>query len=271
MQPSSLIFVVVVAVWALYLVQHWVRRREYLATARSVDRFSEAIRLLNVPAVRHDVIDVTLDETSVSVGGPSPASVSSRSMTGGSPLVARVSTRPVVRPAPAAADEPDGAYADRDWSRVLHRVLGLAFVIALPAPVVTAVLASMGRLPWAVVGVTAAALGAVVLGLGRLAASRRSRQLQRRRAAHEASRPGRAAVVAESRPDSDPAVVPTRGAQPAPGSWTPVPVPRPTYTMKAKAERPAPAPVESAPPAPAASAETRAEPAAASYRQSSVG
>lgn len=43
---SSLIFVVILAVWAVYLVQHWVRRRDHLATARSVDRFSESMRVL---------------------------------------------------------------------------------------------------------------------------------------------------------------------------------------------------------------------------------
>ena len=46
MPLSSLIFVVILAVWAVYLVQHWVRRRDHLATARSVDRFSESMRVL---------------------------------------------------------------------------------------------------------------------------------------------------------------------------------------------------------------------------------
>ena len=45
-QPSGLIFLVIIAIWAAYLLQHWVRRREHLATARSVDRFSEAMRVL---------------------------------------------------------------------------------------------------------------------------------------------------------------------------------------------------------------------------------
>jgi hypothetical protein len=44
--PSSLIFVVIVGIWAVYLLQHWVRRREQLATSRSIDRFSEAMRVL---------------------------------------------------------------------------------------------------------------------------------------------------------------------------------------------------------------------------------
>ncbi len=46
MPPSSLIFVVILAVWGAYLVQHWVRRRDHIATARSVDRFSESMRVL---------------------------------------------------------------------------------------------------------------------------------------------------------------------------------------------------------------------------------
>lgn len=46
MFPSSLVFVVILAVWAVYLVQHWVRRREHIATAKSVDRFSESMRVL---------------------------------------------------------------------------------------------------------------------------------------------------------------------------------------------------------------------------------
>ena len=44
--PSSLIFVVIIGIWAVYLVQHWVRRREQLATSRSLDRFSDAMRVL---------------------------------------------------------------------------------------------------------------------------------------------------------------------------------------------------------------------------------
>ncbi|MBO1759486.1 hypothetical protein [Dermacoccus sp. NHGro5] len=46
MSASSLIFFVIIAVWAAYMLKHWVRRREDLATARTVDRFSEAMRML---------------------------------------------------------------------------------------------------------------------------------------------------------------------------------------------------------------------------------
>ena len=43
---SSLIFLVIVAIWAAYLLQHWVRRREDAAATRSVDGFTEAMRVL---------------------------------------------------------------------------------------------------------------------------------------------------------------------------------------------------------------------------------
>lgn len=53
MSPSSLIFVIVVAVWAVYLTLHVIRRREHLATARNVDRFSGHMRVLQRRAVRN--------------------------------------------------------------------------------------------------------------------------------------------------------------------------------------------------------------------------
>ncbi|WP_353951152.1 hypothetical protein V6K52_16150 [Knoellia sp. S7-12] len=57
MQPSSLIFLVIIGIWAAYFVQYWVRRREHLATIRSVDAFSETMRVLErrapLPSVDH--------------------------------------------------------------------------------------------------------------------------------------------------------------------------------------------------------------------------
>ncbi len=48
MPPSSLIFVVIVGIWAAFFVQYWVRRREHIATARSVDAFTETMRVLEI-------------------------------------------------------------------------------------------------------------------------------------------------------------------------------------------------------------------------------
>jgi hypothetical protein len=82
--PSSLIFVVIVGIWALYLVQHWVRRREQVATSRSVDRFSEAMRVLE----RRAPIPIELPARSTRpyVVAPAPASATS---TGGAALTSR--------------------------------------------------------------------------------------------------------------------------------------------------------------------------------------
>jgi hypothetical protein len=45
-QPSSLVFVAILAMWAVYLVPQWLRRRETLAQSRSGDRNSEGLRVL---------------------------------------------------------------------------------------------------------------------------------------------------------------------------------------------------------------------------------
>lgn len=50
---TGIVFVVLVAIWAAYFLQYWGRRREHLATARSVEAFSEAMRVLERrPALR---------------------------------------------------------------------------------------------------------------------------------------------------------------------------------------------------------------------------
>ncbi len=46
MSPSSLIFLIIPAMWVTYLVLYAARRREHLATARNVDRFSTEMRVL---------------------------------------------------------------------------------------------------------------------------------------------------------------------------------------------------------------------------------
>lgn len=46
MQPSSLIFLVILGIWAAFFLQYWMRRREMIATARSIDTFSATMRVL---------------------------------------------------------------------------------------------------------------------------------------------------------------------------------------------------------------------------------
>ncbi len=97
---GSLIFVVIVAVWAVYLVQHWVRRREDAAATRSVDGFSEAMRVLPKRSFLRgpELAEARPDSSSVTPARSSRATVEVRqaqpvvSARAGSPLTAR-STR----------------------------------------------------------------------------------------------------------------------------------------------------------------------------------
>ncbi|MER7073520.1 hypothetical protein [Terrabacter sp. NPDC000476] len=114
MPVSSLIFVVIVAIWAAYLVQHWVRRREDAAATRSVDGFTEAMRVLEkrplLPSTElrpprphsYAVQPARTARPTVDVKRAVPAGSSRRS----SPLVAR-------RPEPVAAGHAPHAEVDR--------------------------------------------------------------------------------------------------------------------------------------------------------------
>ncbi|MEO5745555.1 MAG: hypothetical protein ABIQ53_13340 [Terracoccus sp.] len=98
---GSLIFVVIVAVWAVYLVQHWVRRREDAAATRSVDGFSEAMRVLPKRSFLRgpELARRRPDSSSVTPARSSRATVEVRrvrpvgSTRAGSPLTARSTRR----------------------------------------------------------------------------------------------------------------------------------------------------------------------------------
>ena len=201
MSPSSLIFVAVIVIWASYLVVHVTRRREHLATARSVDRFSAQMRVLQRRAVR-------LDPPT-----PSTVRVSSAGMARPRPLVAQATpeqifagpatTEPVLQasvlagsqaePAtPVASHVPD-FFADAPTprralrfprpapgSRGARQVRGLALLTALASLLVVGVLAAVRIVPaWSVLVPVAALVG---VGCW-LRAAARSMAAQRRREA----------------------------------------------------------------------------------------
>ena len=123
---SSLIFVVIVAIWAVYLLQHWSRRRENAAAARSVDGFTEAMRVLEkrrlLPSAElaaprphsYSVTPARVVRSTVDVKRAVPAGASRRS----SPLVARRRSESdhaeveTMTPAPAGSDSRRGASTD---------------------------------------------------------------------------------------------------------------------------------------------------------------
>ncbi|MGN6636531.1 MAG: hypothetical protein ACTHJ6_13880, partial [Oryzihumus sp.] len=114
MQPSSLIFLVIIAIWAAYLLQHWVRRREHLATARSVDRFSDAMRVLERRAPVADVPERTPAPRSYAVSPTrvvraattsAPAAPAGSAAAGVAQPAPRVRPEPVLRPEPTVRSE----------------------------------------------------------------------------------------------------------------------------------------------------------------------
>ncbi|HEU4997629.1 MAG TPA: hypothetical protein VFT68_01680 [Lapillicoccus sp.] len=255
MQPSSLIFLVIVAIWVAYLIQHWVRRREHLATARSVDKFSEAMRVLER---RTPLPTTVLAETSgaatAATGQESRPEVVVKTAGVSSPLRARSRGE---RPLPPAHAVPVVELTPHRSTAqiVVRRVRAVLFLAALVAVPLTVVLSIAHVLTWLSVGIALAALVGSVVWL-RVSAiqdqnERRSRRLQKRHLEEARSR-----VAATARPTRVVTASADRGdahtpVEETPGGWKPVPVPPPTYTLKDPAYRseresasPVPVPIE---------------------------
>jgi cytoskeletal protein RodZ len=199
--PSSLIFLVLLGVWAAYFVQYWIRRRDHLATARSVEQFSAAMRVLERRATipRTDLSDPAPRSWSVHPARSArPQVVVKRAVPAevGSPrTVSAPVERPAAWPAPAAR------------SGAPRRARGLLLLTSLVGLVVTGVLAALSVL---VVWAPVVALGAVVLAFAWVRAgvkADRSAAAARRRRSREEARRRASAPAASSvrRPVSRPA------------------------------------------------------------------
>jgi hypothetical protein len=234
--PSSLIFVVIIGIWAAYLMQHWVRRREQVATSRSVDRFSDAMRLLErrvpVPielparASRGYVVAPTgprRPEVTVTPVFPYPdttraVSAATRDPDGARSESARAepAPRPATGPAPAPVRRVPAARRTHQTHRVRALVL-LGLLIGTPAVWIAHIFGTL--LLWPTLTVSAL----LVLDL---LAIRRSVRLARRRASLAARRRAPHASPADARP--------TASRRPATTARTRRMTPRPTVTVAAK-------------------------------------
>lgn len=274
MSPSSLIFVAVVVSWIAYLVIHVARRREQLATARNVDRFSTQMRVLQRRAVANAAVQTPGRVTSTSLGVEQP-------------LVARTPGLPVeghtliqapeaspgtsVSAALVAHSLDEGACVRRQRARA-----GL-LLVSVATSIITCVFTFLGVVSWivpvlalAVAVFTAARMRAAALT--RRAARERAAAMRRRERAaakrdqvvarHERRPSAHAMPVAQefAPPRSEPQFFDVAALEPEPvttraevdrlfteGGWQPVPVPPPTYTLKAKAYRPLPPPAATTP------------------------
>lgn len=153
---GSLVFVVVVAIWAAYLLQHWVRRQENTAAARSVDRFSKAMRVLERPVVAEEepatmhahAPGARVIRPVVDVKRATPAGDGRRS-----PLAARSGTETVMDPSRAPEvdpmPQPHTAHPHpQRVSLVQRRLRAVLLLLALAWVPVSVVLVVIGRLMW---------------------------------------------------------------------------------------------------------------------------
>jgi hypothetical protein len=271
--PSSLVFLAIIGVWAAYLVPTWLRRRVHLAQSRARDRFSAGARVLH----RRRVVRAAGHRSSSAVltAGAAGDTAAGDSATAGD------GAAEFVEPVAAAATASRLGEAERARARSMQREAHIAhagvverarLAAARRARVMVALLLFTGA-AWAVSVTTASPIWVAVppsvmllvhVLAARLAAvrSRRTLAVSRQRLA-EARRRSEAAVPVPAEPAA-PAAVETPAAvvaeEPAAAvggePWMPVPVPPPTYTLKPVVPRPEPAPLPEpvAPAAPAASA-----------------
>lgn len=248
MQSSSLVFLVIIAIWAAYLLQHWVRRREHLATARSVDRFSAAMRVLHRRTLVTE-FDLSAPPRSyaVSPARPSRPEVVVKRPQSLTPKTPNISMRPraAVRP-----------------TRVFHVLAGvsarlgrgLSLLVSLLLTIVVSSLAGFRVLPWWSVPAAVAVLVADVAWLRHKAVSERAARQARAVARESGATPAKAGSgsfamsLAAAGDGADSTGYSADGDQ---AGWAPVPVPPPTYNLKAKAARldPEPAAVTETTPA----------------------
>lgn len=268
---SGLIYAVIVVMWAAFLVPMWLRRHDEAVEAKSVDRFSTAMKVL---ARRTSVADSEPFETADETPARSAHGLMARVRGSGLTRLRGVGTKR--RLASLAAVIPSRRPA-RD-RRIQRRPVSLAvrrrrvLVVLLGLTVLVAILRRLGVLPWPVVALAAVLLVAYVVHLRvqarRTADLARSRGRARAGATHLDASPSHTvkitrvpsrrhdervapSVASSTTPDSRTAAA--LGTADATGAaisaaapdgfagprvaWDPVPVPSPTYVTAPRAPR----------------------------------
>ena len=275
MPPSSLIFVLIVAIWAAYLLQHWIRRRDHLATARSVDRFSEAMRVLErrKPLPQSALVTPEPRSYAVSPARPARAEVLVKRAQPSMPAAARSGMAGTTGAARSSASTGSVRLANPVVrflsSLTAPRLRRLSLALAAGTVLLLVTLASLHVVRWWSVPVAFVVLALDLVWLRRaILADRRAHQAHAARVVQRVRgrRLDAAQLLKEAAPVApvaahliDPADLVDRadpltlnpllqqgevavGALSETGhdrGWQPVPVPPPTYTLKAKApERP---------------------------------
>jgi hypothetical protein len=154
---SSLVFLVVIGVWAAYFIQYWVRRRDHLATARSVDQFSESMRVLE-------------RRTTLPAAGPStPGRVAPTAEPLRSSRPQLLLSRAGIQPVTASVDDAAPAGTRPAARARARRNRGLVLLGALSTWLVAIPLVAAGLLGWPYLAVPALALVAALTWVRRSA------------------------------------------------------------------------------------------------------
>ncbi|MBU1588093.1 MAG: hypothetical protein KKH51_09145 [Actinobacteria bacterium] len=197
---GGLMLAIAAALWLVYLVPNWFKRREYLATERNAVRLQQTIRVLaetaEVPAaVRAEAAarQVALQQRAEYRQGPVAVG------------------RPVQKVTPSVAQV---AAAGRRMRRTRA-----ATTLVLVASSVTAIVQVVAQ-SWVMLAVSGAAVVGSLALLGRIA------EVSRKRSAPAAARPARRTSLGPAE-----AKAVKREAE-----WTPVPVPKPMYLSRSVVE-----------------------------------
>jgi hypothetical protein len=184
-QPSSLIFVVVILVWAAYVTQDWVKRRDHIATARTIDRFSESMRVLDHRAALAAAAPHSSGPGMS--GSPAAPAMVRRPDEDGVTMDAEPGQHPTARrerqrqPEPGRRQHAGGRGGSPRPRPVRRRGRGTLALLAVVGVLAATPLAALGYLEWvapaACAGVLVLSLVWVRLGL---AASRRARAAAQR-------------------------------------------------------------------------------------------
>ena len=209
MDLSGLIFVALAIAWAAYLIPKALRHHDDVVRGRSVDRFSQSMRVL----ARREPVSARMARLVVAPGRAEDAVVTTKP-TAGSPT-------------------PDAQYAARRLatSRATRRRRRVLSVLLLGLVAVVAVCAT-GRLAWPYAAIPAGLLVAWLVACRLM--------VRQERSWHPVTLDEGADVdpaeVDESAPTGAIPVVPAEAAA-AEGLWDPVPVTLPTYVSKPPARR----------------------------------
>lgn len=162
--PSSLIFVAIVVVWAGWLLQHQIRRRQVLLTARTVETFSDAMRVLErrAPVASGASHQNGAVRTSLRAG----TMIHGEHPLHDEPQLPAHHSNEVAMP----ADSPtvNKLHAVLDRARIVagqRRTRGIAFLVAAGLLPLTLLLVVAGALSWIAIVASLMLLAAVVLWL----------------------------------------------------------------------------------------------------------